>query len=144
MTEIIILGGGKINMNGGSILSTQGSDDIKMESSGLSYSNLIYDSENNYLGFSGTSSSVFSSTPEYFALAFDEEGVLYSNASNGTSSSTWSRYLTVDDATPLEYVSIPTNSTSSGVQGQRDSDDLFIYECISTDNWVRYEIDQNF
>jgi hypothetical protein len=135
-------GTSSIEITDGGILSTTGSSIITMSSNGLSYSNLIYDSENNYLGFSGDVSSVLSTAPNYFALAVDSNGVLHSNISNGNS--IWTRYLTVDDATPLEYVSIPTNSTSSCVQGQRASDNDFIYECISTDNWVRYDIDQTF
>jgi hypothetical protein len=135
-------GTSSIEITDGGILSTTGSSIITMSSNGLSYSNLIYDSENNYLGFSGAVSSVLSTAPNYFALAVDSNGVLHSNISNGNS--IWTRYLTVDDATPPEYVSVPTTSTSLGVQGQRASDNDFIYECISTDNWVRYDIDQTF
>ena len=135
-------GTSSIEITDGGILSTTGSSIITMSSNGLSYSNLIYDSENNYLGFSGDVSSVLSTAPNYFALAVDSNGVLHSNISNGNS--IWTRYLTVDDATPPEYVSVPTTSTSLGVQGQRASDNDFIYECISTDNWVRYDIDQTF
>lgn len=91
-SDLDISGTGFINMTSGGINFTS-PDELTISPSSIEYSNFIYDSENAYLGFgNGTQSSNLSTVPNYFSLAFDSSGQLYSNVN-----STWVKYLKEGD-----------------------------------------------
>jgi hypothetical protein len=87
-TDLDMTGTSFINMTSGGINFTS-PDELSLSSSGIEYSNFVYDSDNAYLGFgNGTESSNLDTVPNYFSLAFDSSGQLYSNVD-----SSWVKYL---------------------------------------------------
>lgn len=80
------------NLNSDNYIVSTTENKIYLTDNGLTYSELTYDSQNAYLGFSGTQSSNLDTTPNYFSLAFDDTGSLHSNINNS-----WVKYITEDD-----------------------------------------------